>query len=820
MTDTVRDTLRNPQKTQEAIDSAIALIDTEGRVVGWTSSAQRLVGYSADEVIGRPAWLVMPQSRDMWDLQEFVEKCRDRGSWHGAMEVRHRDGHILHVGLRISLLRGLEGSVHWLVSGTDIAELSSAAVSGSVREALLMRTPIGIVVRDMDLRCTWVNDVMERLDGVPHDQRLGSRITDSRADLESEALESVMRQVMKSGMPGAHEYRAWPMEGPRRGHDLAASFFCLHDADRRPLGVCSLTADVTSSRRALERLAILSEASTRLGSTLDVLQTSQELADLAVPLLADYAVVDLADFVRLGGGPAARISSEWEHRIDVRRSGMASVHPGTPESPWARGERVPVPPASPWLGVLSSGSSHLEPVLDTAPGAWTEHDSARARAIREHGMHSMMLVPVLARHTVLGVVTFVRTSNPEPFQEDDLLLAEELVTRAALSLENGRRYAREHATALTLQHSLLPTCAKSGTALETASRYRPADEATGVGGDWFDVIPLSGARVALVIGDVVGHGINAAAAMGTLRTAVRTLADLDLPPDELLTHLDDTVRRQSDEENDADHTAAVVGATCLYAVYDPVLRKCSMARAGHLPPAIVDPKGQVTFPDLPTGAPLGIGSVPFESVDVDLADGTLLAFYTDGLIEGRERDIDIGMRELGSTLAAWPRRSLEALCSTAIEALPTESPSDDVTLLVARTSTLSPVRTISWELPRDPAAVSHARALVARQLSHWELEELIANTELIASELVTNAIRHGGGPVVLRLIKHRLLTCEVSDAGRCFPRLRHSCGSDEGGRGILLVSQLSHRWGSRWLTDGKVVWAEQDLPGPSTGPCL
>nr|WP_265737500.1 SpoIIE family protein phosphatase [Actinacidiphila soli] len=813
MTDTFQGVLRKPQNTDEATDSAIAMIDAEGRVVGWTSAAQRLVGYSAREVVGRPAWFVMPLSRSMWQVQAFVEECRARGGWSGTTAVRHRDGRTLHVGLRISLLWGLDGNVHWLVSGTNIAALSRVATTGSVRESLLMRTPIGIVVRDSELRCTWVNDVMERLDGVPHDRRLGRRLTDSRPGFESEALEAVMRQVLKSGTPAAHEWRAWPPEDQRREHALAASFFCLHDGHGRPLEVCSLTVDVTGCQRAHERLAILSEASTRIGSTLDVMQTSQELADLAVPLLADYAVVDLADFVPLGEEPAARIRSTGERRQTFRRAGLASIHSGTPESPWVRGEPIFVPPTSPWIRVLSSGSSHLEPVLDTSPGTWVDQDPARAQAIRENGMHSMMLVPILARHAVLGVALFIRSENPEPFQEDDLLLAEELVTRAAPSLDNARQYTREHATALTLQRSLLPQHLRGSTAIEAASRYLPADADNGVGGDWFDVIPLPGARVALVVGDVVGHGINAAAAMGMLRTAVRTLADMDLSPDELLAHLDDTVRRHAEEDPDAgDAALAAVGATCLYTVYDPIHRQCTMARAGHPPPAIVDPQGTVTFPDLPTGAPLGVGSVPFEPVNVELPDGSLLALYTDGLVEARERDIDIGMRQLGSTLAAQPHRPLEALCSAVIEALPTQSPSDDVTLLVARTRSLSPVQTVSWDLPRDPAVVCRARGLVTRQLTQWGLEGLAMDTELIASELVTNAIRHGVGPVSLRLIKHRLLTCEVSDAGKSFPRLCHTCSSDEGGRGILLVSQLSCRWGSRWIAGGKVVWAEQDLP--------
>ncbi|MHA5052857.1 SpoIIE family protein phosphatase [Streptomyces sp. SD15] len=794
-------------------DSAIAMIDGEGTVVGWTNTAQRLVGYAAGEVVGRPAWFVLPFLQNA--LQEWAasEQRRARGGWSGTATVHHRDGHTLHVSLRVSLLWGREGAVHWLVSGTDIAALSAVEVAGSVRESLLTRTPIGIVVRDLELRCAWVNDVSELQDGVPRDKRLGRRLPDSLPGLESEALEAVMRQVLSSGQTAVHEYRAWPPADQRREHAFAASFFCLSDADGRSLGVCSMSVDVTGNRRARERLAILSEASTRIGSTLDVMQTSQELADLAVPLLADYAVVDLAEFVPLGGEPAPLINPMGQRSPAFRRAGLASIHPGTPESPWARGEPIFVPPTSPWISVLSSGTSHLQPILNTSPGTWVDNDPARAQSIGENGMHSMMLVPIRARHATLGVALFIRTEEPMPFQEDDLLLAEELVTRAALSLDNARQYTREHTAALALQRKLLPNGLRDSAAIEAASRYLPADVNSGVGGDWFDVIPLSGARVALVVGDVVGHGINAAATMGRFRTAVRTLADMDLPPDDLLSHLDDTVRRQAEEDDAAgDGGPMVIGATCLYIVYDPVTRRCTMARAGHPPPAVVDPQGKVTFPDLPTGAPLGVGSVPFEAVEMEVPEGTLLALYTDGLVETRDRDIDVGMRQLGATLAAQPRRPLDDLCSSVIETLPTQSPSDDVTLLLARTRVLNPCQTVAWDLPRDPAVVSSARSLVARQLTLWGLESLITDTELIASELVTNAIRHGAGPVALRLIKHRLLTCEVSDASRSFPRLCHTRCTDEYGRGILLVSQLSRSWGCRWTAGGKVVWAEQDLP--------
>jgi anti-sigma regulatory factor (Ser/Thr protein kinase) len=355
---------------------------------------------------------------------------------------------------------------------------------------------------------------------------------------------------------------------------------------------------------------------------------------------------------------------------------------------------------------------------------------------------------------------------------------------------------------------------RGGVAVEAAGRYLPADTDAGVGGDWFDVIPLPCARVALVVGDVVGHGINAAVTMGRLRTAVRTLADLDLPPDELLNHLDDSVRRLTGEDDDApDQIPAIMGATCVYVVYDPATRQCTMARAGHPPPAIVDAQGQVTFPDLPTGAPLGLGLglVPFDAVEVELPEGSLLAFYTDGLVESRDHDIEVGMHRLGTALAQ-PEQSLEDLCSSVMETVPTQAASDDVALLLARIHTLKPADIASWDLPTEPAVVSDARHLAAHQLSEWGLEHLVPTTELLISELVTNAIHHGAGPIRLRLIKHQVLTCEVFDSGKCYPRLRHARIVDENGRGLFLIAQLSSKWGFRSATGGKLVWADQELP--------
>jgi PAS domain S-box-containing protein len=806
-------TVRNQMATEESRELAAALLDDQGTVIAWTPDAERLVGYAAEHVVGKSAAVVL-SCEQAPTAPAFIAQCRARSGWSGRTAVRHRDGHMFDVSLRVSKMWGKDDRVGWLVSVGDSGTHSSGAVDGSVQEALLARAPIGIVLRDTELLCTWVNDTMERYDGICRERRLGRPLFEAWPNAKIESLEAVMRQVLGCGSTTIHEFRRWLPTGPRREHTFAGSFSCLQGADGRPLGLCAISVDVTESRRARERFSLLGEATSRLGGSLDVEQTSQELADLAVALFADFAAVDLEHSVPFGKGPPVHFGSTREGLPRLRRSALSSIREGVPEAAWARGEPVHLPPDSPLTEVLRTGSSHLEPILNIGSGTWVDEDPTRAVKIHENGMHSLMVVPIQARRALLGFAVFMRTENPVPFQEFDLLLAEELVRRAAVSLDNARLYVREHNTALALQRNLLPHRLRGGKAVDAASRYLPADVDSGVGGDLFDVIPLSGARVALVVGDVVGHGLHAAAAMGRLRTAIHTLADMELSPAELLAHLDDTVQRLAEEDAGApDQSPAVVGATCLYAVYDPVSRKCTMARAGHPPPAIIDPQGQVSFPDLPTGTPLGLGlGIPFEAVELELPEGSLLALYTDGLIESRDHDIDVGMRRLAAALAQ-PADSLDDLCVRATQILPGQAPSDDVTLLLVRTHGLAPARVAAWALPGDQTAVRDARRLVARQLADWGQEGLEDSTKLIVSELVTNAVRHGTGPIVLRLIQHDVLTCEVFDTNAGSPRPRRARTVDESGRGLFLIAQLSRRWGTRRVVGGKVVWAEEELVG-------
>ncbi|MGW2964457.1 SpoIIE family protein phosphatase [Streptomyces sp. NPDC001220] len=806
MTDDTQTAVDAAQAALQTAGTAIALLDAQGKVAGWTQAAQRLVGYSAAEVVGRHAAALLAVPEKQVKASVLADARSVPARWSGAADIRHRDGHRVGVHLWAQSLSGHNGQSRWIVSATDTALPASAP---SDRPPNL---PVGVVIRDTGLRCLWVNDAQRSRDGIPAEQRLGHRLTEAVPTTEAATLEALMRQVLESGIPAINvEFKAFIPTDVREDRTLTASFFRLDDAAGRALGVCVVSADGTHSRRARERLALLGAASQRIGTTLDVMRTGQELADLAVPLLADYATVDLADSVRLGQEPLTRTRPQSQDVPTFRRAGRAWAHSRAPAPLYAPGEALVVTPASPFDTVLRSGRSHVEPMLGSHPDRWlSRHGTAENREIGTG--HSVMVIPIQARGAVLGMAVFTRTGDRVPFDQDDLFLAEELVSWAALALENARQYARERSAALALQRHLLPHRATGGSAADVAWRYLPADSQRGVGGDWFDVIPLSGARVALVVGDVVGHGITAAATMGQLRTAVRTLANLDLPCEEVLSRLDEQVIRLAETDADPQHQgAATMAATCLYAVYDPVTRQCTMARAGHPPPAIIEPNGAIRFPDLPTGAPLGVGMVPFESVTLELSEGSVLALYTDGLIESRDHDLDAGMHRLGTALTQTDLQ-LEELCSAVMNTLALPVPSDDATLLLARARSLGPSEVATWQLVRDPASVSRARTLVTRQLDRWGLEQLKEPTELIISELVTNAIHHAEGPVHLRLIREQFLTCEVYDTSSNLPRLRHPQGTDENGRGLLLVDELSRRWGTRHTPTGKLIWAEQHLP--------
>jgi serine phosphatase RsbU (regulator of sigma subunit)/anti-sigma regulatory factor (Ser/Thr protein kinase) len=552
----------------------------------------------------------------------------------------------------------------------------------------------------------------------------------------------------------------------------------------------------TYALAARRRLELLSEASARIGTTLDVRRTAQELAETAVPRLADFVTIDLPEAVLRGEESA-------DPRSDLHRTVVHGIRDDCPFSPV--GKRIDFGPTTPQLRCLTSGQAVLEPDLKVAAG-WLAQDPEHTERLLTQ-VHSLIAVPLVARGVVLGIASFYRAQDPAPFGDDDRSLALELANRAALSIDNARRYTRERTMVLTLQRSLLPHGLPDQDAVEVAHRYLPAE--SDVGGDWYDVIPLSGTRVGLFVGDVVGHGMLSAATMGRLRTAARSFAELDFPPDEVLTHLDNLVGRLDREEPDG-AGIGIIGATCLYAIYDPTSQQCAMARAGHPPPALVQPDGTVSFPDLPAGPPLGLGGLPFEAAEIHLPEGSQLFLYTDGLIEDRHRDVDAVLDQLRGALAR-PERTPEETCQAVLDTVAPAHPGDDIALLVARTHALDPHRIATWDLAADPALVSEVRAAALRQLADWGLDEAAFAAELMLSELVTNAIRHGAGPIRVRLLHHHTLICEVSDTSNTAPHLRRAATTDEGGRGLFLVAQLAQSWGTRYLPEGKVIWAECGL---------
>ncbi|MFI5567101.1 SpoIIE family protein phosphatase [Streptomyces sp. NPDC051740] len=657
-------------------------------------------------------------------------------------------------------------------------------------DAVLHAVREGVVIVDGDGTLMLANDEARRLLGLPEDAE-GRPVPDIGLDPGTAELLSSGRVVTDEVHLVADRLLAVNQRPIDRAGGPPGSVATVRDSTE----LRALSGRAEASR---ERLNMLYDAGVGIGTSLDVTRTAEELAELAVPRFADFVTVDLFESVLAGGHPEAAGV--------LRRAASAGIGADAPLYP--EGEQIRFVASSPQGVSLATGRPVLEPRLDEAPG-WHAQDVERSGQVMEYGIHSLITVPLRAGALVLGVVSFWRSRKTEPFDTEELALAEELVARAAVSIDNARRYTREHSMAVTLQRSLLPRTLPEQSALEIAYRYLPAQ--AGVGGDWFDVLPLSGARVALVVGDVVGHGLHAAATMGRLRTAVHNFSALDLPPDELLTLLDELVGRIDQDEAQDEQSAPVTGATCLYAVYDPVSRRCTVARAGHPPPAVVRPDGGAEFWDVPVGPPLGLGGLPFESVELELPEGSRLVLYTDGLVEDRGHDIDVGLERLREALSR-SGGSPEDTCRVVLESRRPARAGDDIALLVARTRALPAGRITQWPVPPDPAAVGEVRAAVTRQLAEWGLEELTFGTELILSELVTNALRYGGTPIQVRMLYDRNLICEVYDSSSTSPHLRYATMTDEGGRGLFLVAQLAERWGTRYLPAGKVIWTEQPVP--------
>ena len=681
------------------------------------------------------------------------------------------------------------------MEGDPQAELDAALL-----EALFIEAPAALYILDPELRVVRFNPAAAAVHGLPESSVLRRRAREFAPDLDLDALSRLSREVLETGVPLRDQLLRGhpPAASPGQRKVFSVSLFRLHRDPGRVLGLAATVEDVTEREAGLERLDILHEGHRSIGSTLDAAVTATELVDTVVPRFADTAVVDLRDDA-LRGEPltAGPVSPNLPLRRAAHRSGRGD------SGAVPTGSLITLPFPTPFTRSLDDLRPRLVNLMPSSD-EWPYLESLGAGQLEADGTHSLVVAPLAVHGTLLGLVGFHRSERAEPFTEADLRLAGELADRAALNIDRSYSFVRDRVVATTLQRHLLPRRPPPLPAVSSAAVCLT----TGAGGVWYDVIPLSGGRAAFVVGEVSGRGIEAAAAMGRLRTAVQTLFALDLPPDELLERMDEVADRIAEEDTERRTVS------CLVAVYDPVTGDCTAASAGHPEPLVVGPRGSAKSWALPVGQPLGVGGGGYECEVRRLEPGSLLALYTDGLLSAHH-DEDDEVEPADPTRLAevlgHPDREPEELCDAATYALVDSDNPRDAVLLLARTTVLDNDRVALWTLPADLEVVHTARELTRRQLAAWELDELVDSTELIVSELVTNAIRYGAGPVSLRLVRAESLWCEVSDGSNTAPHLRLAADSDEGGRGLFLVRSCSRRWGLRYGTRGKTVWSEQPL---------
>ncbi|WP_335980646.1 SpoIIE family protein phosphatase [Streptomyces sp. CA2R106] len=833
---------------------AVVMLDTSGRVLLWSPLAEEVLGWAGEHIVGRRVGGLFgppepfpepepsadaPPPADTADAppseqaaedapppeaaedapsaatdaarpEQIIAELLRTGRWSGVLSLRHRDGHTVQVDTRTSLLVDGDGRPFVLASLVETSRLRTLEHDLASLDALFDSSPLGVAILDRDLRYVRVNDALAAMNGMPREEHLGLRVNELLDGATARELATIQQHVLRTGKPVVDVVAPGPNG---RGH-RSLSYHRLVDRAGRVLGVSATVIDVTErmqaaerAERARRRLALLNDVGSRIAGVLDVRRIAEIFAEVLVPTFAEYASVVLHAPVAVGGDlpPAGFRESQ-----PLRQFGVGAVRWTPPaERMLQRGQSVGFTRRSVFGTVLAGG----EPALldgEEQLRATTYPGDPKVLAALELGVTSALVLPLRARGVVLGLLMLARTRDREPFDRDDLALGVELADRAGAALDNARLYVREREGALTLQRSLLPRALPEPPGVRIAYRYVPGSSGAEVGGDWFDVIPLGGGRLAFVVGDVMGHGMVAAATMGRLRTAVRTLAGLDMPPDELL-------RRVNELGDDLaqDRTEGWM-ATAAYAVYDPATRRCAIALAGHPPPVLVehgaDPaRCLARVLDLPTGVPLGVGGVRFEAAELDVPDGAVLVLYTDGLVESRGHDIGQGIERVRRTLCGRTG-SLEDTCDALLASMDPDREPDDVALLLARLGGLPAGSTVAWTFPAEASAVRLARRRVRDTLTAWGLPSLSDVTVLLVSELVTNSLRYAHGPIGVRMVRGASLLVEVSDPLPDPPRERVAGEEDEGGRGLQLVAGASRRWGTRHGSLGKTVWFELALP--------
>jgi serine phosphatase RsbU (regulator of sigma subunit)/anti-sigma regulatory factor (Ser/Thr protein kinase) len=590
--------------------------------------------------------------------------------------------------------------------------------------------------------------------------------------------------------------------------DAVVSVVPMHTAAGEPAGMLMIRVAMTDVERftdpAVMRRALRDDALNRIGATLDLDQMAKEVTDVVVPHFCNAAGVLIQESIMA----ADEVPPFPEDGAVVLRRLAVSSDDNDPawNAAFPTGEVVTYPPGTPYTRCMTSGEALLEPQKHRESERGSAKHWRRAPIARLLSDVSMVLLPLIAHGTRLGFIVCTRTSVHRAFDAYDMEIGMDFAGRAAIFIDNARRYSRERATALTLQRSMLPTGLTAPSSVEIRHRYLPGNQLIEVGGDWYESIALPGGRVALIVGDVAGHGVRAAVTMGRLRTALQTIVNLELPPAAGLQEID-ALMREIGERDPA-------FATCVYAVYDATDGTCEIASAGHLPPLLLHSGGVAEFLDVPPAPPLGVGEGVIETRTFTITDGSILVLYTDGLVENRGRDIDDGLLRLRAVFTPDAiDRPLEELARATIDGAYAEHDRDDIAVLIARLRRLPDGDVVSWRFPARPTVVRDARGRVRETLDRWGLEELSFTAELLVSELVTNALRYATGDLELRLLRDRSLVCEVRDGIDALPRARQASDDDESGRGLQIVHRLAKRWGARPAGRGKVVWCELEIPG-------
>jgi serine phosphatase RsbU (regulator of sigma subunit) len=802
---------------------AVVVVDRDGLVSHWSTGARRLFGVPKEDALGRPAVDLLPVSGALPEDDDITP--------YGAYGA--------YDGLGPGLESSLDGRLSYPAAGRarlTVPELDhdhdgsrvdvlwwAYPLVGPGQERLLV-----LAAGTADMR----QDEPDGLDGdlaferiapgfalhtdFPGAEELARGLPEILPSMSVEESVRIVAQVLELGYPVLEfsqndRVPVTPDWGVPRRVERKARRERAARAAAQGLPVPQELADEAEDLEyaaVREHLEFLNEVSGRIGTSLDLSRTIIEVSRAVVPRFTDVAGTYLREQVVAGEGFPEGVpdtTTMW-HRVAVEHTD----EPGRWDDVVPVGEAMPFPAHTPFFQCMTSGEPVLVPYISEELGhaIASQFEKRDIRPLITH--RSMLVVPLKARNVVLGFMILLRHPERPVFNDMDRVTGAELAARAGLVLDNARMYTFQESVAETLQDSMLPHIPPHMAGCDIATRYLPGTLLGRVGGDWFDSVKLPGARTALVVGDVMGHGLNSAAMMGQLRTAVQTMAALDLPPAQLLRNLDDLAQRLGD----------TYLATCLYAVYDPIASELHIANAGHIPPVLVRAvDGRSELLDLPTGAPIGVGGVPFEAVRVRVEPGDRLVMCTDGLVEVRGEDIGVGLATLSES-AAHPAASMDDACDSIIRALAATfseagrgGRKDDVALLMARLNGIEAEDVAEWRLALDPIETGRARAVVAEQLHEWGLARLAPNAELLVSELVTNAVRHSHHrPVELRLIRGDTLLCEVDDDDHELPALCGAGPADEFGRGLRVVSTLAREWGASRTKAGKTVWFELTLP--------